>query len=168
MSTTTPPWQADVITTPPTIESEHARIWFMPLLERHEFRHAGVALWLIEAAWAHPFWHSYVMSLVHLRSEEGREEPKIYIPGATHEMVLMAADPQYARQPMMDTLDFRLLSPPNFAAQMVMPDDDAAMANVERAMPLIAKGELSPDTDFIAQWVAMFGDSMLREKTTKH
>jgi len=171
MSTTAPKWQQDVITTPPTIETEYARIWHItPLDQETPKRLLGTGLWLIEAPWAHPFWHSYALSLINLAvvPPDAPYPPIIYLPGATHEMVLLALDPESPRQPMIDGLDFRLLTPANFAAQMIMPDDAAAIANVERALGLIADGQLSPDTDFIRDWVRLFGDSMMLDRSTKH
>jgi hypothetical protein len=169
MSTTLKPWQADVITTPPTIETEYARIWNISLLDKEiPKRLQGVGLWLIEAGWAHPLWHSYAMSLVNLAPSPGLPAPMLYIPNATHEMVLLALDPAQPRQPMIDDLNFQPLHPANFAAQMIMPDDGAAIANVERALLLIADGQLSPDTDFIRDWVRLFGDSMMLDRSTKH
>jgi hypothetical protein len=164
-----PPWRADIITIPPTIETVHTRIWQVDISQFEAAKAlGGVALWLIEAPWAHPLWHSYVLSLVSLRPVEGQPPPVCYFDGATHEMMLMALDPDEPRQPMFDEMAFEVLMPANFGAQMIVETDAEATAKVAAAVAMIAKGELNPDTDAIAQWVGLFGDSMMLNRSTKH
>lgn len=166
--TDTPAWQTDIISVPPTIETDQARIWQIDLAKFPvASKLAGVALWLIEAPWAHPFWHSYSLSLVSMRPGDYLPAPVTYIDGATHEMVLMALDPAVARQPIFDAMSFAPLIPANFAAQMIATDEEAT-AKAAAAVAMIAKGELSPDSDFLHQWVELFGDSMLLNRATKH
>lgn len=160
----------DNITTPPTITGTVGRAWSVdtkPILVKQGIpatADATVAWWLVEAAWAHPLWHSYWLVLVHLRPLEGREkiETKFYIDGATHEMWLYALDPEESRQDMMDTGRVRPLLPMNFAAQLVEVYDAAAAGRIESAVRDICAGKLSPDTDFIQQWVGRFGGNMVK------
>ena len=58
---------------------------------------------------------------------------------------------------------FRSL-PTNFAAQLVRPDDAAAMATIEEAVRDICAGTLNPDTDALSMWAHRFGDNMLRDR----
>jgi hypothetical protein len=155
----------DPITNPPDMGGAHGRAWLI------NFSHpswsqtklgACVALWVIEAPSAHPAWHSYVMSLIHLRPIPGLEPPIMYVADATHEMVLAALDPDKPRQPAIDGCDLWPLNPPNFAAQFTAENDAAAMAHCEQSVRAIVAGQLSPDTDHTHAWIDRFGDGMVR------
>jgi hypothetical protein len=185
------PWQRDTISIEPTIATVHARAWLADLSRWDPgSKVAAVAVWLIEAPWAHPIWHSYRLTLVHLRSEPGFPEPLIHVPGATHEMVLAALSPDSPREPVVNGVRGAthemvlatmggiaahhllnlpvILTPVNFAAQMVCPGDAEAAGLVAKAVAMICERRLNPDTDFIAQWVALFGDGMMRDKRAAH
>ena len=125
---------------------------------------AGVAVWLIEAPWAHPIWHSYMLVLVHLRPLPGGPPPNFYLEGATHELWLHAIDPSVERQTILSTgkATRKLLWPMNFAAQIIEPTDELARERVEGAVRKVCAGQLSPDTDFRRDWEALFGSNMLK------
>lgn len=124
-----------------------------------------VGYWIVEAPWAHPVWHSYLALLVHLR--DIGLPTKFYLDGATHELWLFALDPQMPRDsfvrgrtsPMEATL-----SPKQFGAQFIEPNDDAAKARVEAALEEVCAGRLSPDSDHHHQleWARRFGDNMMK------
>jgi hypothetical protein len=159
----------DISTTPPTITGTVGRAWSVhvkTILEKQgipEYRDATVAWWLVEAAWAHPLWHSYWLCLVHLRPlPECEVENIIYLEGATHEMWLYALDPEASRQEMMDSGRVRPLLPVNFAAQLVEESDASAAERILAAVRDICAGRLSPDTDFVQRWKERFGDSMIK------
>jgi hypothetical protein len=71
-------------------------------------------------------------------------------------------DPDSPRNTAIKTGAARTLSPLNFAAQFIASDDAEASIRAENAARMICSGKLSPDTDFRAQWIAMFGDNMVR------
>lgn len=123
--------------------------------------------WVIRADWAHPFWHSYSLVLVHLRPLPSVREPDIYLPGATHEMWLHALNPDYSDEALIKmgiVAPLQWLTPTNFAAQLIETDENA-LARIEEAVKEICSGTLSPDTDFVQMWILKFGDSMMiREK----
>jgi hypothetical protein len=146
-----------MIQTQPTLTGEHGRAWLIPRSELH----ALVAMWVIEAPWAHPLWHSYILSLVHLRPDPGLAAPVVRREGATHELVLYALDAATNRGPMIEGGPILVLEPPNFAAQMIEAHDAAAFENAERAVMMILSRTLSPDTDHISSWIELFGDSMV-------
>ena len=164
----------DEITTLPEIAAAHGRAWRCDLDGLR--RKLGVArdgdatlvMWVIEAPWAHPFWHSYVLVLVHLRPLPDGRPTKLYFEGATHELWLHALDPGGRRQPLISGFEplgsasCRPLTPINFAAQFIEPDDTSALGRVERAVRRVCNGTLSPDTDFIRQWMHLFGDNMIK------
>jgi hypothetical protein len=159
----------DDITEDPTINGPRGRAWKLDLdaMRRRDGRdHAGVAVWLIEAPWAHPFWHSYRLSLIHLRPVDGLTQPIICLEGATHEIVLYALNPDMRREDaLLLTSDGALMEPPNFVAQMIMGSDDAAAGKIGEVVEMICQGRLSPDTDFRSQWITLFGDNMVRGAT---
>lgn len=164
------PHNLDPITTPPAITGKHGRAWAVDLdaarrgMQAIGRTDATVSAWIIEAPWAHPLWHSYRLVLVHLRPMDDGRPTKFYIPGATHEIWLEALDPNHSRQPAIDGLPAHTLRPMNFGAQFIEPDDAAAALRVAGTVQMVCDGRLSPDTDFIRQWVALYGDNMLRDR----
>jgi hypothetical protein len=120
---------------------------------------ATLGMWVVNASWAHPLWHSYCLSLIHVRPIPGTPPPIIHLEGATHEMWLFALNPDYAI--VLDRLP-EILNPMNFGAQFIEPHDLAAIARIEDAVREIVRGELSPDTDYTQQWIKRFGFNMIK------
>lgn len=122
--------------------------------------------WVVNAPWAHPFWHSYSIVVVHLRPVEGVPEPKIFLPGATHEFWVYALNPEIDNRTLIETgiiAPYQWLSPMNFAAQMIE-TDESAMARISAVVEEIVNGDLSPDTDFRFEWVGRFGGAMVKKE----
>lgn len=169
-------WNEDPINRAPDIVGNvpMARAWFADMdavYAHHNYSRewgSEVATWLVEAPWAHPFWHSYMIHLQHLRPITsgplvGKEKDIVFhLPGATHELWVKALDPDQPRQEQLDTGLWRPLSPSNFAAQIIASSDAAALERVENAVREICAGQLSPDTDYRSFWVARFGDNMIK------
>lgn len=122
---------------------------------------AGVSGWLIKAPWAHQLWHSYILFLLHLRPLEGFPWPKIYVKGATHEIVLFATDPE-AKIQLDKPASAYLLHPPNFAAQFISDGDETAALKIQEVVVKIVEGRLSPDTDHTQSWIAIFNAGMIK------
>lgn len=171
MSTTTT--TRDPITTEPT-HTGAARAWRVdlvqlraniaqdPRVQQAQADDATVCAYVIEAPWAHPFWHSYYLFCVHLRDLPGQSQPPIKkFAEVTHEVALYALNPDRPRQALVDGRDMRpgrsFLHPVNYVGQFVAEDDAMAAGVVDRAVIDICNGLLSPDTDFRSQWVARFG-----------
>jgi hypothetical protein len=157
----------DDIRATPTLLGRHGRAWSIDpqrIWEKHGDTDAQVANWVIEAPYAHPVWHSYWLALIHLQPMPGVLEPtKIYVPGATHEFWLYALDPDRRRGDLIDQLGVpRVLTPINFAAQIVCASDDVARALILSAVMEVVEGRLSPDTDHRSVWAQRFGGAMLR------
>lgn len=152
--------EQDPISLPPLIAGVRGRAWKVPPPAE---RGAWVDRWLIEAPWAHPAWHSYLLSLVSLKPIAGMGPPKMYLVDASHELVLFATDPEHPREPILTRTSMAaVLEPANFAAQFREDDDDAASRRVARAVQMICDGQLSPDTDFLSAWCVLFGNNMVR------
>jgi len=164
-------WEMDPITTLATIVGPETRAWQIDLTAARDRARlapdAVVAHWLIEAPWAHPVWHSYSIVCVHLRPQP--DQPlKIYMDGATHEMLVLALSPKGARQRLLEYAAFgchgapQYLTPINFAAQFIEITDELASDRVTQAVELVCTGALSPDQDHVSQWVRLFGANMIR------
>lgn len=146
-----------------------ARAWRMDSARQHREaglppeRHCAVASWLIEAPWAHPFWHSYWFVCMLLRPIAGLTT-KFYLTGATHELWLWALDPKQSRREFDQTGVPPVLNPKNFSAQIIKGSDEEAAALIDATVRDICRGVLSPDTDFRSQWIERFGNNMLLER----
>ncbi|WP_065755248.1 hypothetical protein [Bradyrhizobium paxllaeri] len=128
---------------------------------------ACLGMWVIEAPWAHPIWHSYLITLVHLRPMPNKPPPIMHLAEATHEFLLYATDPDADREAIIrgQLLPFEaMLTPVNFGAQLVEVSDDLAMARIVKAIQEICDGRLSPDTDHQRQWVDRFGNNMIKKE----
>lgn len=127
-------------------------------------RHVGLSHWIVHAPYAHPGWHSYSIICLHLRPVAGIDPPKLYLSDATHEVIVHALNPERDLNPLIDDGIRRgeFLLPANFAAQFIEISDDLARERIERTVKEICDGALSPDTDCIGQWIARFGDNMIK------
>lgn len=165
----------DQIDLVPDVSGRHGKAWRAHLaaaLARAGIKpenDAGLVVWIVEAPWAHPAWHSYAIVCVHLRPMADKRPTKIYLDGATHEIWVYALDPRGKRQALIENPTFgaetcQFLTPCNFAAQFIEPSDDAARGRVEAAVRAICDGALSPDTDFVRHWAHLFGSNMMKDR----
>jgi len=152
----------------PTKTGEYGRAWridvpaIVAVLGRNPAENALIDGWIVEATWAHPLWHSYYLSLVHLRPMPSLGAPLIYRSDATHEFLVHAMDPSQERAAQIDRSQPKWLVPTNFGAQLAEASDTAASSTIECAVDMILNGELNPDTDARAQWKVLFGDAMMK------
>jgi hypothetical protein len=165
----------DPITATPCFAGPSGRAWrCRPPLYReepgfNEGEDAHAAGWVIEAPQAHPFWHSYLMTLIHLRPLPVNRPTIFYLEGATHEIWLHALTPDGSRQKLVDGHSpggeaSNLLVPLNFAAQLIELSDESAVKRCEAAIQRVCDGTLSPDTDHIRTWMHLFGDNMIKDR----
>jgi hypothetical protein len=120
---------------------------------------AIVAQWIVEARWAHPLWHLYLIAVCHLRDVAGCPSPIIHAPGSTHEISVWAIDPAWNLN--LQQMPPRL-HPANFAGQFREACDGLAEQLVEAAVLEILEGKLSPDTDFMRDWINRFGSACVK------
>lgn len=128
-----------------------------------EERDATVAGWVVFAPLSHPFWPYHLVGAIHLRPLPGEKSPaKIYLPGATHEVIVHAIDPTV----VPSLVNPRTLRPTNFIGQWIVRErrnpvdlDRVAAAKIRGCVEEILAGQLSPDTDDREQWILRFSDS---------
>lgn len=108
---------------------------------------------------AHPVWHSYQVTLVHLRHVDGLPDPVLVHLDATHEILILALDPDSHPDPAVpDTI--QPLMPPNLAHQLRGRTDDGARDLFQALVTALSAGSLSPDTDFrshLLEWLDRWG-----------
>lgn len=160
---------ADEIKTPPALIGPAGKAWRCDLEKRRQMlsvdpsNDGTVAVWIVEAPWAHMAWHSYAIVLLHLRPLKEPRRTLFHLPNATHEMWVQALNPDYPREPAISEGEpWCFLTPNNFAAQFIAPDDAAAISRIDRDTQRICDGRLNPDTDFIRDWISLYGDNMVR------
>jgi len=132
----------DPIAKAPSVAGKASKAWLCDLdaMRKHlrevhgtERPDGTVAVWIVEAPWAHPAWHSYAISLLHLRPIG--LETKFYLAGATHEIWVQALHPDHPREPAIaGSGPWLPLSPNNFSAQFIEPSDAAAELRVLKAV----------------------------------
>jgi len=164
-----PNYENDPVRSQPYIDSPVGRAWQIDhsaVLKKHGVAvedDAVICRWLVEASWAHPYWHSYEIICVHLRPMPDNQPTKIYLEGATHEIWVYALDPAIHRQALLDgDVLCSWLEPKNFAAQFIEPSDIKAIERVEQTVRGIVNGNINPDTDARSQWYGLYGDNMLK------
>jgi hypothetical protein len=162
----------DPISATPTLIGEHGRAWLCDMKEGcrkmniNIENEAMLAHWVIEAPWAHPAWHSYSLCLLHLRPLADKRPTTFYLDDATHEIWLMAMNPDKDRNSLIADGITRghWLSPLNFVAQFIEISDELAFERIRKTVQLVCDGKLSPDTDWIQDWAALFGNNMIKDR----
>ena len=125
---------------------------------------ATLSLWIISAPQSHPLWWWYTLSVIHLRPIDGVKPATITLPGASHEFILVALNPEEP-VPDLDAMergDFRSicsLTPPNLVEQFEVRNDAEALRFGEMAVEAIVHGIVSPDTDHRAVWRRMIPET---------
>jgi len=160
----------DPISIPPVIVGEGGKAWVCDIATGYKKiktdNDACLAHWVIEAPWAHPFWHSYSVILIHLRPLKDYPPPEIHFQDATHEIWVSAIDPDKDRNQLLTDGIVRghWLTPTNFAAQFIEITDDEALKRIKSTVQLICDKKLSPDSDARGEWIKLYGDNMIKDK----
>jgi hypothetical protein len=105
--------------------------------------------YLIEHRLGHPLWHHYVLCVVTLDDRPGVAPAKIMVPGATHELIVVALDPTgepyLAAELAEQGLGDRFLAPVNVVQQFTATDAEAADL-AELCVVAVCDGRLWPET----------------------
>lgn len=146
--------------TTPTLEGPHGKAWEKDLESMRkkypDIQDTTVKAYVVEAAWAHPFWKHYFIGVISFADVEGIEPAEIRLEGATHEIIVVALNPDEI--PTVDDND-AFLTPINFTGQFKATTDEAASELLKFTVYEILNGILSPDTDFTCCWVQRFNET---------
>jgi len=102
---------------------------------------------------AHPIWHDYVLSLVHLRPVEGQPPAYLQYEDSTHEIACFALDPDHNNQPK--PLDYKVLTPANLIYQLRGLTDDQAKQVFGLYLTSLTNRFITPDTDYRSAQIAV-------------
>lgn len=151
-------YQGTRITAPPTFAGVGGSAWRVQLQELGQRatpdQDATVGCFLVQAPGAHAFWDHYIVSVVHLRPIVGVKPPVITRAGATHELMIMALNPE---QPLPSPVvapgwQIHFLTPIDVIEQFRVADDAIADKVLELAVRAIVDGCGSPDQDWRRWW----------------
>jgi hypothetical protein len=150
--------------TPPNLIGTHGQAWVPDnetIARKHPDRPSidlRTGTWIVHIPSANPHWSYYMISCISLRDVPGIPSAIRYLDNATHEIVVAAINP--GSPPPLDDV-IQCLYPINFVGQFIAKDDEAARLQIEVSIKEIINGILSPDTDFVSQWVERYGDHCL-------
>jgi hypothetical protein len=102
---------------------------------------ATLATWFLHCPGQSPAWDKYLLSAVHLRPIEGVRPAAVNLPGATHEVLLLALVPDAGPTPD-DPSTWVPMQPFNLMEQVVMPDDESTVVMLEMAVQAVLDGVL--------------------------
>jgi hypothetical protein len=160
----------------PDLVGAYGRAWRIPMAPLgHRGRpdaDATVAGWLMFVPSAHAFWTYWAAFVVHLRPIEGVRPAHISEPGATHELMIMALNPE---QPLPDLAavgrgeaSFAWLMPIDQLQQFTVNDDAQAAQLLELAVRSCVDGYASPDQDWRGRWRQMIPATAAHLREGKH
>lgn len=104
--------------------------------------------WLITARAYHPLWWQYLLGCVRLDELPGLRPPVLHFPGATHELLLVALDPDHGPWTpgkLRDPTTVRELRPLNVVHQFTASDDEMRQV-LSLAAQAVVHGVLNPET----------------------
>lgn len=114
----------------------------------------SLCTWLLTAPRAHPAWTQYLMPVVRLRDIPGFPPPKRQFPGATHELIVVALDPDegpYTAESLLRYMTgeqagrIPYLTPASIVHQIEGSDEEAGRLAASAAWGVTA-GALNPET----------------------
>lgn len=108
---------------------------------------------------AHPIWHTYMLSIVHLRPISEAPPAILRFSDSSHEIAILALDPDCSPYPHV-ARSVRPLMPPNLAHQIRGRTDQTALTLFGAFVTALSSGELNPDTDACSsqiEWLERWG-----------
>jgi hypothetical protein len=131
---------------------------------------ATLAAWLIEAPDQTPLTSFFMLGIIHLRPGDGAPAAAIRVPGATHEMLLCALDPQPG--PRVDDLEtLRDLTPYNAQVQFAATDELAVHVGAQ-AVKAICDGYMWAEgpSESVSQraWTEIIANTLRHHAEGRH
>lgn len=120
-----------------------------------------VGLFIVNAPGMHPCWEYWVVSLIHLRPIAGVKPAHIDLPGATHEFMIVALDPEQPLPGLVvdEQWQPKWLRPIDVIEQFTAANDAVADRILELAVQAIVAGVASPDQGYRAWWKAAIAET---------
>lgn len=111
---------------------------------------ATCASWFFFCPGQSPAWDRYALSIIHLRPIAGVADANVAVPGATHEVMLHALDPQPEPVPG-DPLSWVRLHPVNVCEQIQLPSDESAVELARACAEAVLDGRLPAEPALAGQ-----------------
>lgn len=143
------------------------KAWRVPLPAAEMERIGALGTWLLYVPGVHAFWSYWSVSLAHLRELPNMPSPVLSFPGATHELLVHALDPNHAPNPD-DAMTFKFLTPTDVVEQWSGTDDAQALELVDLLAKACAHGWLCPDSDFRYMWGPTIASTLQHMLTGGH
>lgn len=121
---------------------------------------ATLATWFLRCPGQSPAWDRYLLSIIHLRDLPGVPPAEVRVPGATHEVLLFALDPEPDPQPTAPD-SWRFLHPHNVMEQVQLPHDTAAIELLAKCAQAVLAGIL-PAEPMLAGAVEPWRTTLIR------
>jgi hypothetical protein len=102
---------------------------------------ATVAAWFLHCPGQSAAWDRYMLYVIHLRPIPGVKPAVVHVPHATHEVVLVALDPERNPVPAKPKT-WSFLHPLNVVDQVTVPSDDAAQSLARDCAQAVVDGRL--------------------------
>lgn len=151
---------------PPDYQGVYGQAWqFRGELKDEAWRvDRWCGTWLVRCPGAHPFWSFHTIQAISLAEHpEQPNPPFLRFPGATHELMVLALNPEHDAGIDPDVMEsMKWMVPPDFAGQAILPSDAHAKELVEFAARACCDGVIVPDSDFRAHWQGML------DRTAEH
>lgn len=116
--------------------------------ERYSNPTTQIAGWVITAPAWHPLWSQYFLGVVSLADLPGVPPPVLHFPGATHEIMVIALDPDhgpYDAEVIGEGHKLKWLLPGNICEQIIATDEIAREIS-EGLAHMVVQGLLCPET----------------------
>jgi hypothetical protein len=127
---------------------------------------AHLAGWVINGPF-HPFWSYWVLGVVSLAEMPGVAPPNKVYPEAEYEIMIVSCDPEHPT-PDPDEAGWVTLSPADLVYQFDGVTDEQAIEIAELMVRQIVAGEMSPDSDYRAEWKRRLDTTVEHYKEGKH
>jgi hypothetical protein len=158
----------------PDISGNAGRAWIVSLAEarRTPDHQASIESYLLDIPGAHPFWHRWALSVIHLRDIPGVPPAHISVLGATHELSILSIDPNWQPDLAKPSLGFDagvpFLTPADVVEQFIVRNDADARQLGAACVRAIVDGHLSPDQDFRPAWRRVIAETAKHIREGRH
>jgi hypothetical protein len=147
---------------PPDVDG-FAKAWYIENKSGVADHQATLAMWLVNAPWAHPFWSWWNIGLLHLRDIPGVKPAHKKYPEAEFEFIILSIDPDWT--PIDDASELAkngipFLHPPDVIEQFHGVSDHDARRITEAAVRAVCAGHISPDQDYRSVWHTTIHDTV--------